>query len=331
MVAGTAAAVLWLQAPALTGTAPSGERSRLARAPMKCERTLSPHGRLTLQRAVHAKRRIRRLCLRGGLYRTGEVWLRRHGMTIASVPGERAIWHGRIIVRARDVTLERLTLDGTGRGRHSLPSPTIDGRGFTLRDSDVTNHNGICVHPLTYRGLTPWGFTIERNRIHDCGRRPRTNFDHGIYVAGGYGVIRWNAVFDNADRGIQLYPGARRVRVYENTLDGNGEGVLFGEAAARNVVERNLITNSRERWNVEVFDLYGPGNVVRSNCVQASSRAFSQRGGIAPEIERYLRLESNAVAEVRYADRAGHDLRASEPSPACAGVGAPDEVTGKTP
>jgi hypothetical protein len=284
---------------------------------------------VTLRRAVRAKKRAHTICLRGGVYRPGELWLRRRGMTIRSVSGERVIWRGRIVVRARGVTLERLILDGTGRGRYSLPSLTINGSGFTLRDSDVTNHNGICVHPLTYRGLTPKRFTIERNRIHNCGRRPRTNFDHGIYVAGGNGVVRWNAVFDNADRGIQLYPLARGVRVYENTIDGNGEGVNFGAAAANNLVTNNLITNSRKRWNVEYYDLRGRGNTVRSNCVHAAARVdyYRHRGGIAPGIERYLTLEDNPEADVQYADRSRGDLRAPSKSSECAGMGAPDDVT----
>jgi hypothetical protein len=299
------------------------------RATVKCDRTLSPPGGAKLRRAVRAKSRARRLCLRGGVYRAGEVWLRRRGMTITSVPGARVVWRGRIVVHAPGVTLERLILDGTGRGRSSLPSPTINGARFTLRESDVTNRNGICVHPLTYRRRTPKGFMIERNRIHDCGRRPRTNHDHGIYIAGGSGVVRWNAVFENADRGIQLYPRARGVRVYQNTIDGNGEGVNFGDAAARNLVKNNLITNSRMRWNVEYFDLRGRGNVVRANCLRAASRDryYRRRGGIAPEIERYLRLKDNKAAQVRYVGRGRGDLRASTKSPFCAGMGAPDDVT----
>jgi parallel beta-helix repeat protein len=249
-------------------------------------------------------------------------------MTITSVPGERATWRGRIIVRASGVTLDRLTLDGTGPGRSSLPSPTINGSDFTLRESDVTNRNGICVHPRPYGGLTPDRFTIERNRIHNCGRRPRTNHDHGVYVGGGTGVIRWNVVFDNADRGIQLYPAARGVRVSGNTIVGNGEGVIFAAAAARNVVTNNLITDSRKRWNVEYFDLRGRGNEVLSNCVRAGAPNpyYRSRGGIAPDIERYLRLEGNVEAEVQYADRAHGDFRPASISSSCQGMGAPGDV-----
>jgi parallel beta-helix repeat protein len=339
VIGGVAVAALWLHVPPLPGVVPEPEHQpsspRQQSGPpaqsssVTCDRTLSPRGPVTIARVVHARKRIRTLCLHGGVYRTGEVYLRRRGMTITSVPGERATWRGRIIVRASGVTLERLTLDGTRRGRHSLPNPTINGAGFTLRDSDVTNRNGICVQPGDYKGLTARGFTIERNRIHDCGRRPPTNHDHGIYVSSGTGVVRWNAIFDNADRGIQLYPAARGVRVYGNTIDGNGEGIIFADAAARNVATNNLITNSRIRWNVEYFDLRGRGNEVLSNCVMAgaSESYYRHRGGIIPGIERYVKLEGNAAGEVQYADRAHHDLRPTSVSAFCAGMGAPDDVT----
>lgn len=337
-LAGFAVAALWLPIP-LPGTdhdpAPAPQPPPAASGAKgdpdlpHCSRTLSPGGRVTIGQAVHRRRRIRTLCLRGGVYRTGDVYLRRRGMTITSVPGERAVWQGRIVVRASRVTLERLTLDGTTAGSHSLPNPTINGSDFTLRDSDVTNRNGICVHPRDGGRVTPLRFLVERNRIHDCGRRPRTNHDHGIYVAAGTGEIRWNAVFENADRGIQLYPAARDVRVSGNTLDGNGEGINFGASAADNVVTDNLITNSRVRWNVEYHDLFGRGNQVTSNCLRASTddSYFRQRGGIAPGIERYLALEGNVDAPVTYTDRPRHDLRPAFDSEQCAGMGAPDDVT----
>jgi parallel beta-helix repeat protein len=333
LLGGFAVAAVLLQVPALPGDSPAPEPSsqQTQTAAAHCDRTLSPHGHVTIPMAVHARRRVGTLCLRGGVYRTRrDVWLRRHGMTIMSVPGERATWHGRVIVRARNVTLARLTLDGTGRGSASLPSPTISGSGFTLRDSDVTNHNGICVHPLEYKRLTPLHFTIERNRIHNCGRRPRTNHDHGVYVASGTGVIRDNLIFDNADRGVQLYPQARGVRVYKNTIDGNGEGIIFADAAARNVASNNLITNSRARWNVEYFQLHGRGNEVLSNCVQADSKDdyYRQRGGIVPGIERFLKLRGNAKATVQYRNRAHGDFRTKSRSSFCSGMGAPDDVTG---
>ena len=70
---------------------------------------------------------------------------------------------------------------------------------------------------------------IEHNRIHDCGVLPATNLDHGIYVAeADHTVIRRNLIYDNADRGVQLYPDADGTVVTGNVIDGNGEGVIFG-------------------------------------------------------------------------------------------------------
>jgi parallel beta-helix repeat protein len=313
-----AAAALWLPLPsAPAATQPS----------VHCNRTLSPNGSVTIERAVHARKRPRVLCLRGGVYRTGTVNLRRRGMTITSVPGQRAIWRGRIVVRARNVTLERLTLDGsTGRGM-SLPSPTINGANFTLRDSDVTNRNGICVTPTDYKRLIPTSFLIERNRIHDCGRRPRTNHDHGIYVSAGTGLIRSNVIYDNADRGIQLYPAARGVQVSGNTLEGNGEGIIFGAIAARNVVTGNLITNSQARWNVEYTGLSGRGNQLTTNCLQARDHAYYRtRGGMQPGLGRYVRIQGNVKTAVRYADPARGDYRPASVSAFCQGMGAPADV-----
>jgi parallel beta-helix repeat protein len=169
---------------------------------------------------------------------------------------------------------------------------------------------------------------VERNRIHDCGRRPPTNHDHGVYVATGSGVIRGNAIFDNADRGVQLYPAAHRVRVYGNTIDGNGEGIIFANNSSRNVARNNLITNSRVRWNVEIFDLWGRGNRVLSNCVEseAGRTSYNEHGGISPGIGRYLKLKGNAKANIVYANRAEGDFRLVSINPFCAGMGAPPDV-----
>ena len=45
-------------------------------------------------------------------------------------------------------------------------------------------------------------------------------------------MIRDNWIYDNADRGVQLYPDADGTVVTGNVIDGNGEGVIFGGVAA---------------------------------------------------------------------------------------------------
>ena len=96
----------------------------------------------------------------------------------------------------------------------------------------------------------------SRDVIHDCGRLPATNLEHGIYVADSVGaVISSNYIYDNADRGVQIYPHAVETLVVGNVIDDNGEGILIGGAGADpsigSLIEHNLITGSRRGANVE--------------------------------------------------------------------------------
>ena len=172
------------------------------------------------------------------------------------------------------------------------------------------------------------GARLLDNRIHDCGRLPATNHDHGIYVVSAAKFrIAGNVIYDNADRGVQLYPDAQRGVIARNVLDGNGSGVIFGgdesSASGGNRVELNVIANSRLRWNVEQSwaGEAGRGNVVRGNCVHAPDRraVYGQAGGIAPPGGGFLAF-GNRVAAPLYVDRRAKDFRLRRQSP-CAGRG----------
>jgi parallel beta-helix repeat protein len=273
-------------------------------------------------------------CLRGGTYTQPQVTVTRERVILRSAPGERATWRGRIVLRGRGDELIELNLDGSYGPRcatsacGTLPSPTINGAGAIVAFDDIRSPgSGICVAPRAWRGQRPDGFKIIANRVHDCGRRPPTEHDHGIYVADGYyGEIRDNVVFDNADRGIQLYPDAHFITVVHNTVDGNGSGVVFSERSAGNSVRDNVFTNSVVRWNAETFRLTGSGNSFRGNCVHAANRnpGYNQNGGIA--LPRAVAQEGNLIAaDPVYGHRAARDFRI-EPGSACAGKGAPDAV-----
>ncbi|HEX8052008.1 MAG TPA: right-handed parallel beta-helix repeat-containing protein [Thermoleophilaceae bacterium] len=221
-------------------------------------------------------------CLRSGTYSESEVVVKRRKITLRSSPGERATWRGRIVLQGRRQKLVDLTLDGTD-GRKSLPNPTVNAPEVTISDSDITNRKGICINVRSWRGPRPDGFVIQRNRIHDCGRRPPTNHDHGIYVVDAVGgLIRDNVIFRNADRGVQLFPNAERVTVVRNTIDGNGSGVIFSNDSSNNLVRDNVISNSVERWNAESHKLRGAGNRFESNCLKPGNdeEGYNQNGGV---------------------------------------------------
>jgi parallel beta-helix repeat protein len=266
-------------------------------------------------------------CFRAGTFDTQDyVRVTRPGVTLTSFPGERATIKGRILVFTDDVTVQDLDLDG--RNQTSHPSPTVIGTGNVFSGLDVTNHHtGICFA----LGLDDpaWGpavdTVIEDSKIHDCGALPAANFDHGIYLSETEGtIIRDNWIYDNADRGIQLYPHADGTQITRNVIDGNGQGILFAggpdDASDDTVVQNNVITNSRIRDNVEYS--YGPGdprgrnNVVRDNCISGGAYDDGD-GGIAAQVGFTAR--DNLLVDPRYVDRAAKDFNLRPGSP-CASL-----------
>src|SRR4029450_11735741 len=106
-----------------------------------------------------------------------------------------------------------------------------------------------------------------------------------------------------------------RTHVAYNTIDGNGEGVLIagsrlGPTSDYNVVERNIVTNSVQRDNFEVFwpegGIVGTGNVFRDNCVFGGARDNGD-GGIMPRMDGAA-ASGNLVADPGYANRTLNDL-----------------------
>ena len=273
-------------------------------------------------------------CLRGGTYTQTEVKVRRRKVTLRSSPGERATWRGRIVLTGPRQRLVDLVLDGSAgprceqRGCGTLPSPTINAPDAVVADNELTDaRTGICLTTRSWRGSTPDRFRIERNRIHDCGRRPPTSNDHGIYISDGRdGVIRDNVVYDNADRGIQLYPNANGTKVVHNTVDGNGSGVIFSDESAGNLVHDNVFSNAVVRWNAESWRLVGRGNRFTANCVHAGNPdpGYNENGGVSlPPI--VAQADNVGATDDPYRDRKGGDYRLRDGS-VCAGMGARESV-----
>ena len=307
-----------------------------------CDEVASP-GPGTAQDLVDALSPGQTGCLRAGLYE-GNVRVSKPNITLTRYAAEKATVKGRFYVPegADGVTVEGLYLDGTNPG--GLPSPTIDADGVTFRRNDVTNyHRSICFA----LGHPDWGradnTTIELNRVHDCGRLPATNHDHGIYVATATNtLIRGNWIYDNSDYGVHLYPDAQKTTVTGNVIDGNGEGLTFsgeyGLASNDNLVEGNVITNSRVRNNVESW--YPPGNpigrnnLVRDNCVRGGARDQGN-GGIAGEWG--FKVVQTVRAKPVFASRSREDFRLETGNPCRdvlaayrATVPGPDGVTRST-
>jgi parallel beta-helix repeat protein len=282
-------------------------------------------------------------CLRAGTYSSDqEIKLETAGITLTSYPGERATLRGRVWVTdsSNGSTVSDLDLDG--RNDRGLPSPTVNGDDVTIARNDITNHHeGIC---MSLGNTVDWGRAvgtlIEDNKIHDCGTMPATNFDHGIYVnAADDTVIRGNWIYDNADRGIQIYPDSHGTLITGNVIDGNGEGVLFAgsedTASSDNVVENNVITNSQIRNNIESSwgGPVGNGNVARNNCVGGGAYDGGNGGVLAgSSSEVGFNASANLVEVPDYADPANGDFTIPDSSP-CAAIlagASKSEIVGTT-
>jgi len=283
----------------------------------------SPFG--SAQRLVDSLAEGQTGCFRNGLFDLDEaIEVRTPGITLTSAAGERGTVRGLLKINegADRVTVSNLDIDGRSRYRIG---PVVYAADTTFDNLDVTNYNtGICFilgpnDPAFGRAVNT---VIQDSRIHHCGRLPAQNGDHGIYVAASTGaVIRNNWIYDNVDRGIQLYPDSQGSRVYGNVIDGNGQGMNLGgngeTASAMNWIADNVISNSTIRWNVESSwrdGLIGSGNVVRDNCLFASNanRDYNGNGGIIEPTDpgsRGFATARNLVADPRFADRGGADLR----------------------
>ncbi len=306
-----------------------------------CTATTRPG--LGLQRFVDRLRPGDVGCLAPGDYRLRTLVLRRRGTRRSRIvlrsadPRDRATIHGLVWVSAAAAfwTIEGVDFDG--RNVRDLPSPIVNGDDTVWRRVDVTNHHagdgstsgGICfLLGDTSRWGVPRDTAIVQSRIHDCGISDNSN--HGIYVSATEGttIIANNWIYRNGDRGIQLYPDATHVLVVHNVIDQNGSGVIFSGlgrfASHANVVRGNIISNSRNRWNVESWYPDGTGaavgNIVAGNCLWAANATptYDVRGGVAPATG--FRVGTNVVQQPLFIDAERGDFRLL-PGSGCAGYG----------
>jgi parallel beta-helix repeat protein len=268
-------------------------------------------------------------CFTQGTFEVGNMTISKPGVTLTALDGEAAEIHGRLWLKGDNITLEGLTLNN----ENSADLPTsITGSNVVLRDNEITNdHTAICISVGSEAYGRAQDTLIEGNRIHDCGRMPATNYDHGIYLEASDGaIVRDNLIYGNADRGIQLYPDADGTLIEGNVIDRNGEGIVFGgspeNASDDTIVRHNLITNSRIRDNVE--SAYGPGepvgsrNVVADNCIGGGAYDEGD-GGILQDADGF-EAHSNLLEAPAYANPTAGDftLPASSPCAAVLGGGA---------
>ena len=258
-------------------------------------------------------------------------------ITLAAGPQGGARLVGRLWITdaANDVVVRDLTLDG--RNGANLPSPTVNGDRVSFLANDVSNANTtICFDIGSVIGFgAAENVLLEGNRIHNCGILPPQNHHHGVFLENSRnGVVRGNHIFDNADKGILVFPDSDGNLIEHNVIDGNSTGILIGGSMLGdpwhqtypkdNVVRRNVISNSR-RYNVEGYWEWQPpadaNNVVTDNCLSGA--------GFGIEIQEPAQVSvwgagfttpANRVSDPGYVNRSAKvfDLAAGT---GCAGFG----------
>jgi parallel beta-helix repeat protein len=232
-------------------------------------------------------------CLRSGTYSDpdGSLTIKKSGVTLTSAPDSRAVLNARIYVPegVNLVTVSYLKINGTPDKANVL----IRGDYTKWLNNEVTNahrHDSCFLVGSNYNGqATASGTVIRNNSIHDCGKLPRTNLDHGIYVSDARDTaILDNHIYYNADRGVQLYPDAQGTLLEGNTINANGQGMVFDGSSSNNIVRANIISNSAT-YNVYAPNSGGRGNLVEHNClwkpngtsgVKPNSLVFTARNNV---------------------------------------------------
>lgn len=261
-------------------------------------------------------------CVRGTVQ--GDINIRTAGVTVTSEPGQRGKIIGRMVVHPDATGATVSDLDLNGRHTPVKPGPVVLANDAVISGNDITNdHTSICMiigaqgHDS---GALAERVRIEGNRIHDCGELPSTNQHHGIYAEHTLDLrIVGNEIYDNADRGVQLYPNAQRSYVAGNIIDNNGEGVIFsgasGLASSDNLVVGNVISNSNIRNAIESYypagNPVGQNNVARDNCLSGPRLVSNSTVGFT--------ASDNLEADPGYVNRATRDYTLRFDSP-CAGL-----------
>ena len=272
-------------------------------------------------------------------------------IVIRSAPGGRASYRGQIWIKqsAHDLVFRKIKF----RGTRNIPKGThliIDGHRIGFVRNDITNPEGICIdvgdldaYGTAKSPIRSRGFYLAHNRIHDCGSAASVDSSdsgvHGVYLINTMGArVVDNFIFDNRNRGLQLWPNADSTTVRHNTFDGNGSNVNIGSCwqdfcsvtrfSEDTLLAKNVISHSRLLSNTEqdvppgdTHQIVGNfpnngnshGNVITRNCIYQPDPT-ENFGGYG------YRRHHNLFARPLYVDRKANDLRLSRHSP-CAGKG----------
>ena len=202
----------------------------------------------TIQKALNVLQPGQTALVRAGTYREALTW-RRAGtpanpVTVAAYPGERPVIDGEHVRRPLTITYAgaHLRVRGFVFARDCCTSGgqiDVYGQFIEIADNEMRDGLGKGV----YFSSQSRNVHVVGNWIHHNGT-PGDQQDHGLYVQGQDHLIANNVIHDHFDGfGIQIYPGASRVFVVNNTITHNAQSGITagGSAIAHDITIRNNI------------------------------------------------------------------------------------------
>jgi len=281
-------------------------------------------------------------------------------VVLTSSPGSAAVIEGQIRFVGSHVHVTDVDFGGLGSIADSYPKTYhvgIDGDDVHIENADITSPRGTCIDVGeidAYGGAEEpptRDFELSHSRVHGCGSENLESGEltrqdsgvHGVNLKNTRGArITDDAIFDNADRGIQLWPDADETTIEHDTLSGNGSNLNLGSYAPNgffsegNLVARNIVVNSRlescATCNVPPGDtaqIVGNfpeeegsfGNSVEANCIFETDPSRNFDG---PGFEQH----DNIFLEPLFVDPAAGNFALRTDSP-CQGFGV-EEATAST-
>jgi len=218
----------------------------------------------------------------------------------------------------------------------------IAAKHDSLIFDEITNEDtDICINTIVGAEHT----LIENDRIYECGPEYKGTksvpneesawHDHGIYDYGKFTEIKNDYIYGNSHNGILFYGGGEGGVAEHNIIDGNGNGVDFGNNK-----------NATAQWNIVTGNsLDDHGKCVEpyegvKGCDDFAAAAYGAEGGIfkhnctydnlSGEIEYFTsepaEMEGVAISEnilktnPLYKNAAAHEYGLAKGSP-CLGYG----------
>jgi hypothetical protein len=255
-----------------------------------------------------------------------------------------ALINGRVVTETGADWLTFTHLDFS-YSEHGYPSITVGSAHTTWTYDDITAPTTICFNLINSSWGTALDTLIEHDRIHGCGSQetflcnqnvplcetpPNDGFYiHAVYIGGGRNTtVRNDYLYDNADRAVQMRSGAEGVVVEHNIMDGNGEGVIFGDGTTGATVQWNIITNSHSRcgelagcydygaseYNAAGSNLLARNDVYGNQCALTLPTCWPNIGNI--EKMGHVTVERNVEVPPLYANAAAGDYSLQSGSPA---------------